>query len=384
MTKRANVKSIFCFIGLILFLLLIACSSNEKAPEPENRATGSAAPVKEGWQAQWESLIATAKKERKVSLDTSWGPETREAVIKVLKEKYGIDAEVLAASGSQTAQKIIAERRAGLYMHDISIRGANTAYNVLKPAGVFDLAETYLLLPEVKGPEVWLGGKFPWFDRDQTMIPFFARLDTYLSINTDLVKQGEVTSYKDLLEPKWKGKIILRNPTIIGPGSGWFRENGRALGLEYMKALVKQEPQIVGDDRTAVEWLARGKYSILIAGSDMLTYFMQEGAHIAILDPIDSRSLSPSSGIVSILNNPPHPNAARLFLNWILTREGQTIMTKTTGFPSRRLDVPTEHILPVLIPQSGKKYIEYTEESLTGGDEAMRISKEIFAPLLSR
>lgn len=371
------------FIMLALFTIP-GCSSREKTAEPAPQTGDVVTPAREDWKEQWEKIVAAAKKEGNVSLDTSWGPETRDAVITAMKENFGIEAEVLAASGSQTATRIITERRAGLYLRDISIRGANTAFNVMKPAGALDAAEPYLVLPEVKDPKAWLDAKFPWFDRERTMIPFFARLDTYLSINTSLVKQGEITAYRDLLDPRWKGKIILRNPTIIGPGSGWFRENGKALGLDYMRALVKQEPQIVGDDRTAVEWLARGKYAILIAGSDMLIFFMKESAPLAIIDAKDSRSLSPSSGIVSLMNRPAHPNAAILFLNWILTREGQTIMTRTTGFPSRRLDAPNDHILPVLVPQPGKKYIEYTEESLAGGDEAIRTSKEIFAPLLEK
>lgn len=371
------------FIAPVLFLSL-ACNKPEKAPESKNPVQLSA-PIKEEWEQQWDSVAAAAKKEGKVSIISNWGPETRDTVIRAIKEKFGIDVIASVAGASQAAQKILAERRAGLYLYDISVHGSNFGINFMKPGGVFEPAESYLILPEVKEPKAWLDGKFPWFDRGQTMIPFFARLDTNLSINTSLVKQGEITSYHDLLDPKWKGKILLKDPTIVGSGSGWFRENGKGLGVDYMKALVKQEPKILEDERLLVEWLARGKYSVLIAGSsDTLNNFIKEGAPITILDPKDSRTLGPSSGIVSMMNRPPHSEAARLLLNWILTREGQTIMTRTIGLPSRRTDVPTEHILPVLIPQPGKKYLEYTEESLAGGDEAIKLSKEIFGPLVAR
>jgi iron(III) transport system substrate-binding protein len=129
--------------------------------------------------------------------------------------------------------------------------------------------------------------------------------------------------------------------------------------------------------------LAHGKYPVLVAGSaDEVNPFIRNGAPIAIVPTEDSRTLSPSSGIVSLINRAPHPNAAKLFLNWILTKEGQTIMTTTIGLASRRTDVPTAHLLPEVVPQPGKKYIEYTEESTTGAEEAQKLAKEIFGPLL--
>jgi ABC-type Fe3+ transport system substrate-binding protein len=198
------------------------------------------------------------------------------------------------------------------------------------------------------------------------------------------VKAGEIKSYRDLLKPQWAGKILLSNPSVIGTGSGWFRENGKDLGMDFMRALVRQKPFIVNDSRQAAEWLARGKYPVLIAGSgDPLADFIQDGLPVAIVEAQDSRrTLSPSSGIVSLINRAPHPNAAKLFLNWILTKEGQTIMTTTIGLASRRTDVPTAHLLPEVVPQPGKKYIEYTEESTTGAEEAQKLAKEIFGPLL--
>lgn len=372
-------------LAIAILFLTFACSKREKIVEPVTPVSADKVQTAEGWEQKWANIVMLAKKEGKVSIVSNWGPETRQAIIEAVKQKFGMDAEIAAAGASQASQKIITERRVGLYMYDISVHGSNFGINLMKPAGALDPAEPSLILPEIKDPKTWLNGIFPWFDRDHTMIPFFARLDTNLSVNTNLVKQGEINSYRDLLEPKWKGKILLKDPTVVGSGSGWFRENGKGLGLDYMKALAKQEITILENERLLVEWLARGKYSVLIAGSsDTLNNFINEGAPIAILDAKDSRTLGPSSGIVSIMNRAPHPNATILFLNWLLTREGQAIMTKTIGLPSRRLDVSTEHILPILIPQPGKKYIEYTEESLAGGDESIRISKEIFGPLIQR
>jgi iron(III) transport system substrate-binding protein len=257
-------------------------------------------------------------------------------VIKAFKEKYNIDVKVLSGGASQVGARILAERQAGLFNIDVSVHGANFGVNIMKPAGGFDVAEPALILEEVKNPKVWFQEKFPWFDRDHTMIPFFARLDTNLSINTNLVKPGQIKSYKDLLKPEWQGKILLMNPTIIGSGSGWFRENGKGLGMDFMRALAKQNPVILDDGRQLVEWLAHGKYPALIAGSgETLLNFIRDGAPIAVVATEDSRTLGPSSGIVALVNRAPHANAARLFMNWILTREGQTCPAGALTFQRR-------------------------------------------------
>ncbi len=354
------------------------------SPAPSGTATRSA-PVKVAWQEQWDRVVAEARKEGVVSITASWGPEPRQAVINAMKEKYGIDVEISPGGAAQLGQKILTERRAGIFNYDVTVQGSNFGVNIMKPVDGFDPAEPALILPEVRDPKAWLGGEFPWFDRAHTMIPYFARLDTNLSINTRLVKEGDITAYRDLLDPRWKGKILIADPTNVGPGSGWFRENGKDLGLDYMRTLVKQEPLFSGNDRQCVEWLANGRASILVAGlADPLTNFIKEGAPISIIDAKDSRVMSASSGIVSLVNRAPHPNAARLFLNWILSKEGQTVMTRTIGLPSRRVDVPTDHILPALLPRQDRKYTEYTEEGVAGDAEAQAQAKEIFGPALGK
>lgn len=383
--KRACILG--TFIAMALSGTLIACSSGQPpavSPTAPVVAAKTEAP-KPAWQQQWDKVVAEAKKEGVVSIASNWGPTPRDAVIKAMETNYGIDAEISSAGASQQAEKILTERRAGLYNYDIAVQGSNFGINLIKPAKGFDPADSALILPEVTDPRNWLGGAFPWFDKDHTMIPFFGRLDTNLAINTELVKPGEITSYKDLLDPKWKGKIMMSDPTVVGSGSGWARENGRDLGLDYMRALAKQEPAISSNERQLAEWLARGKYPILVAGnSDSLNSMVTQGAPIALLDAKDSRTIGPSSGIVALFNKPAHPNAAKLFMNWILTKEGQTIMTRSVGLPSRRLDAPTDHLEKNTIPQPGRKYTEYTEESVAGDAEALKNSKEIFGPLLGK
>ncbi|MBI4331835.1 MAG: extracellular solute-binding protein [Chloroflexi bacterium] len=385
---RVGTKSrLHYMIGTLLLAGMIAgaCGPAATPPPAATAAPPAPAAAKETWQQEWDRIVAAAKKEGRLSVITDWGPKAREAVIKAVREKYGIDVEITSAGASQAAPKLLAERRAGLYNHDIAVHGGSFGIRFVKPEGVLDPVEPALVLPEVKDAGAWLGGEFPWFDRDRTMIQFFAKLDTHLSVNTVEVRSGEIAAWKDLLAPKWKGKIGLKDPTVVGSGTSWFRGHIKNLGADFMKALARQEPFILRDDRQLVEWLARGKYSALVAGSsDVLNDFIREGSPIAIVDTSDSRVLGAGGGQVMLINRAPHPNTARLFLNWVLTREGQTVMTESVGLPSRRLDAPTGHLLPAIVPQPGKKYTEETEEDTLGGEQYVTMAKDIFGALLSR
>ena len=101
----------------------------------------------------------------------------------------------------------------------------------------------------------------------------------------------------------------------------------------------------------------------------MKAYIPQEGIHV-----------TSSDGSIALFKNAPHPNAAKLFLNWLLTKEGQTFYTQAYGQPSARLDVPTDGILPETIPQPGVKYIMGDdEEFILRQPQQMEKAKAIFS-----
>ncbi|MBI4333257.1 MAG: extracellular solute-binding protein [Chloroflexi bacterium] len=379
-------RRICCVMVYLAALALIGCAGATAPPPSPGPVSGPRSlDQTEPWRLEWDKAVAGARKEGVVRVLSDWGPKPREAVIRTVRERYGLEVEVTTSGASEAAPKVIAERRAGLYNYDIAVHGGSFGIRYVKPEGVLDPIEPALILPEAKDPKVWLGGAFPWFDHDRTMIQFFAKLDSHLAINTDMVREGEITSFRDVLEPKWKGKILLKDPTIVGSGTSWFRGHRKNLGDDYMRALAKQEPAVLRDNRQCVEWLARGKYSILVAGDPTnLADFVKDGAPVAMVGARDSRVLGAASGQVMLVNRAPHPNAARLFLNWLLTREGQTVMTRALGVPSRRLDVPAEGILPVFVPQPGEKYYEETEQDMVSGERDILLAREIFGSLLPR
>lgn len=171
---------------------------------------------------------------------------------------------------------------------------------------------------------------------------FTLEVSSYVLVNTEMVKETELISYRDLLNLRWKSNMVLSDPTIAGAGLRFFGVvGGRIMGLDFMKELARQEPVITKDRRLQVEWVARGKYPIgLGAESPSISEFKNAGAPIREVVPIEGSGLAAGSGCIGLINKAPHPNASKLFINWFLGQEGQTVWTKAIrkagGSPASR------------------------------------------------
>lgn len=329
--------------------------------------------------------MEAAKKEGRVVAYSTAGAETRTALVQAFRDKYGIALEVIVAKGAEVSQKLLTERRAGLYLADLYVGGSTTMVTELKPAGAMDPLEPALILPEVVNPKVWWKGQLDWIDRDHLAIAFLGYPSATIGINTDYVKREEMKSYRDLLNPKWKGKMTLNDPTMAGTGAKWVGVVGLQItGLDFMRELVKQEPYIIRDQRLQVEWLAREKYPIAIQPkSDVVAGMIRAGVPLEMITPVEGTYMSSGSGNVALLNKAPNPNAAKVFINWLLTKEGQTLFSKAQMCQSGREDVSTAHLDPSEVRVPGMKYfVSYSEEFTKDQPEHMKMAKEIFGSLM--
>lgn len=381
---------------MVLLLLLSACApkATPAAPSAPAPAAATAKPVspaapqvakKEPWEERWESLINAARKEGTVVVYTTAGAEARSTLVSGFKEKFGIKVETITAKGSQLAQKLLAERRAGLYLVDVYMGGTTTIVTQLKPEGVFDPLEPALTLPEVTNPKLWWKGELDWVDKDRLNLAFMAYPSPTIAINTAYVKPEEIKSYKDLLNSKWKGKIVMNDPTKAGTGAKWIGVIGmKIMGLDYMRQLAKQELIIVTDERLQVEWLARGKYPIAIQpDTPPMAEFKKAGVPLMDITPVEGTYVASGHGSVSLMNRASHPNAARLFINWLLSKEGQTRFSRAILQQSGRVDVPTDFLDPIYIRLPEIKYFEaYSEEFVLQQPEHMKLAEEIFGHLM--
>lgn len=383
-------KRLMLLFGISLIAsLLLSCAAKvvpaEKSVSPETVKLEAQPAGKEPWQIKWDSLLKEAKKEGVLAMYSTAGTEVRDALTETLQKNFGLRLEYTAGKGAEISQKLASERRAGIYMVDIYIGGTSTTLNQLKPAGMLDPLEREIFLPENLDSKAWYGGGLRWRDKDRTALSFLTYVVPPLVVNTNLVGAGEIKSYRDLLNPKWKGKLAMNDPTVAGIGLTFFRiVGGEIMGYDYMKELVKQEPLILRDQRLQVEWVAQGKYAIAVAPTQaLITSFINIGAPLAYVLPAEGGWVAAGSGNIALVNRAPHPNAARLALNWVLTKEAQTLISKAVGVSSARMDVPTKGMDPATLIKPGMKYIDANlEEMELKADADKKLAVDIFGHLM--
>jgi ABC-type Fe3+ transport system substrate-binding protein len=298
------------------------------------------------WRSEWNSALQNAKAEGKLVIAIPPSAELRKDLEPLLKQKFGIDAELLVSRGADSANRIASEYNAGVRTIDGLIQGTTTAMS-LQDGGMLDPVIAYMILPEIKDAKNWWGGHI-WNDNLKTnrfLYSFVANAGTEgLFYNTDLARAEELRSFDDLLNPKWKGKIGLNDPRIGGSGISLWSFMWETKGEEYLKKLVQQELFVGRNLRQVADALAKGKLAITIGlGRTEFEPFLNAGLPIKEL-PTPTEGLPPSSGygVLGIVKNPPHPNAMKVFVNWFLGKEGQEFYAKVMKQGTRRLDVDTK------------------------------------------
>jgi ABC-type Fe3+ transport system substrate-binding protein len=379
-----NIQKWTGLFAVILILLTVGCRVEQVGLSP-SPPPAKALP-KLVWEEEWKKTVAAAKSEGKLVIYTTSGTEVRAALSKSFQEKFGIDIEYVAGRGPELTEKLFSERRAGLYLADVYMAGATTPVTQLKPVGILSPIKPLLLLPEVVDNKAYFDDQIPYVDKEGMYIitigPYVAMT---LAVNSDVVKPGEIRGYTDLLDPKWKDKIAFADPTIAGAASRFFLMTALAImNPDFHRQLVKQEPLVTRDRRLQVDWVARGKYPIALAPTvEVVADFQKAGAAIKWISPQEGVYLSSGAGNISYFSQAPHPNAAKVFVNWLMTREGLTIWSKSSLIQTARKDVPTDFLHPEGVRDPKVKYFDSNrEEVLVREEEFYKLAMEIYGPLM--
>ncbi len=354
---------------IVLGLLLAACgpgaASTTPAPPPKNE-TNAPAVSGPSWQAEWDKTLAAAKLEGNVTVWTSAGPGQTAALREGFNRAYGITLEFVSGRGAELREKLFRERGAGLFLADIYMMGASGMILDLKPVGALDPLKPQLVLPEVVDLKSWYGGRHIYQDKEQTYVIGFSFFpEAPIVANNELVKPGDIKTWDDLLQPRWKGKIVINDPMTTGSGQKMFQMAAKSKSFAFMRELAKQDPVIVRDLRQQTEWVARGKYAVLLGPQrSAVAEFMTAGAPLKYISPSDGDYAGAGTGNMSLINKAAHPNAAKIFVNWLLGKEGQTAYSKSFLIQSARLDVPTNHLDPQMVRQPGAVYSNSDDEEI--------------------
>ncbi len=374
-------------ILVLLTMLVAGCALAARSTGPTPAPPTSSqvgTPAKAGnWQEDWEKTKAKAIAERRLVIASTAGPAVRDPLTKNLADEFGVDIEWVVGRNEEVMQRVFTEQRAGIYNEDIYLAGAFTI-PTLKAQNALQSLEPVLFLPEVLDKSAWWGGNLLSLDKQRNWVAILAFPQPYIFINTEMVKPGEGRGWQALLDPKWKGQIVLYNPKT-GAGLDWAVSVSQlVMSEDYLRQFAGQSPLVLGDSRQQCEWVARGKYPIAVAArTENMAEFVKLGAPVEIVSPAEGVHLTASNGGVTLFKNPPHPNAATVFANWALTKEGGTLISKVIGGQSARLDVPTDFLDQTMVRRQGVKYFNsLTEEYVQVVNSYGKTIDEIFGPLM--
>jgi iron(III) transport system substrate-binding protein len=310
----------------------------------------------DAWKADWDRSVEAAKKEGQLVL---YGSADFEKLFAEFNKKYPeIKIVGVFGRGADVAKRFMAERRAEKYLADLYVNGQTTGYNVFYKAKALDPIPPLLVLPEVTDTSKWWQGKHHYVDPEgQYLFNINGETRIVVGYNTKLVNPAEIKSYWDLLNPKWKGKIVAYDPTLGGAGDAMrFFYYQKSLGPEFIKRMLTETDIVISTDtRQMGDWLAGGKFALSIFGpvSRMDLDIMQiQGLPVSWFAPEQLKEgayITAGSGGVALINKAPHPNAAKVGLNWLLSREGQIayqrIFTEGNDGPdSLRIDIPKDKV----------------------------------------
>ena len=340
--------------------------------------------------AEWERTVGAAKKEGKVSVFL-YQRDNIEAAVKAFEKRYPeIQVTTASTPAAETGPRIMAERRAGKFLWDICICGPTTPFAILLPAKALDPIKPALLLPEVVDASKWWGGKHHYMDEDaNTIFVFLGSVEMpNLYYHKAAVDPKDFKSYLDLLRPKWRGKILALDPRQPGRQrvGARFLYHIPELGPSFLTRLfTEMDVALSRDDRQAMDWLAVEKYALcLFCGNienaraqglpveEFNNYAWKETAAI----------YSGSNGTLALMNQAPHPNAAKLFINWLLSREGQTAFQKIMNTPdlvmeSMRVDISKDPIPAEKRRAAGVNYIIMDTPERSNQQPVSKLLKEI-------
>jgi ABC-type Fe3+ transport system substrate-binding protein len=315
-------------------------------------------------QQDWDKLVAAAETEGEVSIYGQARSGVARAIHAFTEYYPKIKLNFIGGQGADLSKKLLAERRAGKNLADVSIGGGATVM-VYHKAGLLRSLPEVLVLSEVRDQSKWWGKRHFYADSDGKFV-FMAQGDAGSgigAINTTLVKAAEIKSWWDLLSPKWKGKLVMNDPKSVGNIGSWrFLYHDEDLGPKFLRRLAAEtDVTFANDERQMMDWVGAGKYRVnVLAKMENTTNAKKQGLPVTqIFSEKEADAIATGSGHIALFKDAPHPNAAQLYVNWLLSRDGQLGWQRHTGRNSFRTDIPKDMLefRDIQVPKEGGKYM---------------------------
>jgi iron(III) transport system substrate-binding protein len=325
----------------------------------------SAAAERTAWQADWEKTVQAAKQEGQIFIYAALGPYHPQIFEEFQKDYPEIKAMIVHGNSNRISPRLLSERRAGKYLADVYLGGPTSLYGFYKN-NLFDPLAPLLVLPEVADASLWWEGKHLYLEPERKYIFINEGSVAGLTItyNTQLAKSAEFKSYWDLFQPKWKGKIVSLDARDPGFGASELRYlyYHPELGPEFIRRLFGEMDLVLSrEHQQAIDWVGIGKVALCVFCRDSFaTKAKGQGLPVDFINHSDLKEmprLRGSASAISLVNKAPHPNAAKLFINWFLSRRGQIVYQESHGDrDSLRIDIPKDKVPAGVRRVAGRKY----------------------------
>jgi len=317
--------------------------------------------------AAWAELQKKAKEEGEVVLNGPPFPGLQNALSAAFTKRFGIELKYIGQNPGELITRVDTETKAGKVSIDAELGGTSTCW-AMSPRGEIENMNGKLIDPDILKPGIWRNGgpklnpagpspNLPADFRCSFQTAEWVMTDLFA--NTSIIKPGEITSWKDLLKPQYKGKIAAYDPRRSGPGQTPVGYLAALFGHDYLKALyVGQDVKLTADNRQLAEWVARGEYPIGIALVQFaVETFRRQGLPIARVFPKDGQgSVTGGFSVIMLIKNGPHPHAAQLLANWFGTAEAQTIYETQMMETSLRTDIKGTNVPDYVRPKPDVAY----------------------------
>ncbi len=335
-------------IGLFLLLtpLLVSCrvTNVPNAPSTNISPPASAPAVQVATveisptEAAWSKVVEAAKKEGKVNVYSyNMTGDVGVAVAKAFKEKYGIDVEILTGMATALNERILTEQRMKTVVADIQDSNSSNTGNI-KDAGATVGSPD---LPSLRQSGGWRVD--PWASDPEKHIIIHTVAYFTSFINTDVVKASdEPKSFRELTQSKWRGKVTQTDPRVVSSSGNFFTTllQRKLMDQETIKA-IGTNVNYVSTDQESRTSLIQGRYSlILMVSPGSFATTLKEGIALPVKPVALEEGTMVTNRAMAAIKGSPHPNAAKLLMNWLLSQEGQTVFLKAVGLPPVRSDVP--------------------------------------------
>ncbi len=333
--------------------------------------------------AAWMKLVAAANQEGALVLIVPPSSTHREFLAAEWPKAFpDIKLEQTAVPPGQQFARLSVERSAGKFLWDVVLTGSENAFQ-LRDADMLDDVKSEFVVAEVKNPEIWGGWRDAFADTAQKYVftsRSFLKMPFY---NAKLLSPEKVAALgtKVFLDPALKQRVIWDDPQFGGSGRTFAPVMLRLLGEEGLRQFVAEQVVFTTQMSDLVDRMARGQFVMSLGPvlTDLLGKYKEAGLVLDIRPLGNTPELGAygntgASNIV-VIKDRPHPNAARVFLNWYLSQSVETALAKKMGEDTRRTDVP-QQVEPAQRRLPGISYFNPQSEENT---PATRKAQELIA-----